>query len=106
MNEEIKAKWVTDLTSGDFEQGRHNLEKDGKFCCLGVLSRQALEAGVSKRLVEPSGLAVYDGYHEAFPSEAVLEWADLDDELAWQLAYKNDNGLSFNEIAAIIQEEA
>ena len=38
MKAEYKAKWVAALRSGDYEQGRGQLNRDGKFCCLGVLS--------------------------------------------------------------------
>lgn len=37
MNPELKAKWVAALRSGKYEQGHEYLNKDGKFCCLGVL---------------------------------------------------------------------
>jgi hypothetical protein len=37
MNQEIKARWVSALRSGKYEQGQHYLCEEGKFCCLGVL---------------------------------------------------------------------
>lgn len=46
MNPEIKAKWVADLRSGKFAQGRRILcqfgvkDEQPKFCCLGVLATQ------------------------------------------------------------------
>jgi hypothetical protein len=51
MKADIKAQWIADLRSGEFEQGKSYLETvevDGKhkLCCLGVLSRQAVKAGV------------------------------------------------------------
>lgn len=39
MQPELKAKWVAALRSGEFKQGKERLEKDGRFCCLGVLNR-------------------------------------------------------------------
>jgi hypothetical protein len=39
MNEQLKAKWVEALRSGDYRQGRTFLyhPKDESYCCLGVL---------------------------------------------------------------------
>lgn len=51
MNEEIKKRWIADLRSGKYEQGQGSLEKDGKYCCLGVLCLQAVEAGIAERWV-------------------------------------------------------
>lgn len=52
MKADIKAQWVKDLRSGDFQQGRSVLRRDNgeggkdQFCCLGVLCEQAVKAGV------------------------------------------------------------
>ena len=46
MNPQIKAQWVADLRSGQYEQGNGYLNADGKLCCLGVLCEQAVKAGV------------------------------------------------------------
>jgi len=49
---EVKAQWVKDLRSGDYEQGSTTLRRAGteggqdQFCCLGVLCEQAVRAGV------------------------------------------------------------
>lgn len=37
MKQEWKEKWVKALRSGEYEQGREWLKRNGKFCCLGVL---------------------------------------------------------------------
>ena len=37
MNQEVKAKWLTALRSGEYQQGRYALNESGTFCCLGVL---------------------------------------------------------------------
>lgn len=39
MDAELKAKWVAALRSGDYKQGRAYLERDGAYCCLGVLCK-------------------------------------------------------------------
>lgn len=33
---EARKEWVAALRSGDYEQGRRYLNKDGQLCCLGV----------------------------------------------------------------------
>lgn len=37
--ETIHRKWIADLRSGEFVQGREFLEYDGTYCCLGVLAK-------------------------------------------------------------------
>ena len=37
MKPEIKKLWIEALNSDQYPQGRTFLNKDGKFCCLGVL---------------------------------------------------------------------
>jgi len=39
MNKEIKDKWVKALRSGEYKQGRVYLQRDNRFCCLGVLCK-------------------------------------------------------------------
>lgn len=48
----VKDQWVKDLRSGEFEQGNGYLRRadseggKDRLCCLGVLSEQAVRAGV------------------------------------------------------------
>lgn len=37
MDSKIKEQWVAALRSGKYKQGTGYLNRDGKFCCLGVL---------------------------------------------------------------------
>jgi hypothetical protein len=99
VNPDIKAKWLEDLRSGNFRQGRavlHRVTRDdnGKivheFCCLGVLCEQAVAAGVVERTFvgDASGTGHYryhapgvDGacYGDAnYLPRVVAEWAGLD----------------------------
>lgn len=83
MNEDIKARWVAALRSGEYEQGTDYLCNDGKFCCLGVLSDLAVKDGVIEAPEEITnglgdaipGLA-FDGERHHLPP-AVAEWAGL-----------------------------
>jgi hypothetical protein len=79
MNQEIKAQWTKALRSRKYKQGREALQKDGKFCCLGVLCELAVEAGVPiKKELNPyiPGGINYDG-EAAYVPEVVAEWAGL-----------------------------
>ena len=38
--------WVSALRSGDYEQGRNNLRRGDKFCCLGVACEVAMIKGM------------------------------------------------------------
>lgn len=37
LDPKLKAEWVAALRSGKYEQGTSFLNRDNKFCCLGVL---------------------------------------------------------------------
>lgn len=57
MNPERKAMWLQDLRSGEFQQGRgtlHSVDGEGneEFCCLGLVSKRAFEAGICTRKLD------------------------------------------------------
>lgn len=113
MNEQIKQQWLTALRSGDYEQGSEALvTEDNCYCCLGVLTKLYANAcGVR-----------FDGNHadtfeenERLP-ECVMNWADLTEaipsltlsdgfECNANLAELNDKGMSFADIADLIEEQ-
>lgn len=110
MKKEIKDKWIEALRSGKYEQAQGALQCDGGFCCLGVLSDlYAKEHSIewtdsvthpnNKRLLEESAL---------LPNK-VKEWAGLN---LWnpivnreKLSSLNDEGMSFKEIADLIEQQ-
>ncbi len=105
MNQQVKQKWVDALKSGDYQQTRATLKDQSGFCCLGVLCDL-----YSKETGEDW---VQDG-RDYYPPTAVCEWAGFVNtynpkveygEERLSLADLNDNGKSFKEIAAIIQEQ-
>lgn len=135
FNPEIKAQWLHALRSGEYAQGQGHLRTDeDKFCCLGVLTDLAVEAGVAEWTpCDSFGLygdlfgveeVLFEGtddersvmnYLTATPR--VLEWAGLNGAeslkfgesgyipgLDNSLTRMNDNGMTFNEIADIIEE--
>ena len=109
MKAEIARTWVEALRSGDYEQGRRALNRDGKYCCLGVLCELAVAEGVieaPERL--PKGDMAYAGCNTYLP-QAVCEWAGIDSPYGkvykgskTHLATLNDEYFSFNQIADII----
>jgi len=118
VNEDVKRQWVAALRSGKYEQGRQRLEKDGRFCCLGVLCDLAVKAGVVERVhgeyehgvvgfARPSDP---EGPNASTPPWAVVKWAGMDSDLMAltirALINLNDiKGLSFEEIADRIEEQ-
>lgn len=52
----VKAEWLTALRSGEFPQGTGYLCRDGKFCCLGVLTELGERAEVVERIDPPEHL--------------------------------------------------
>jgi hypothetical protein len=130
MNPEIKAEWVSALRSGDYAQGAgvlHRQIKNGpdEFCCLGVLCEISVAHGVIDREDPMEGcnrfqyVTRYGDTNEHYLPRAVGDWAGLDDlnpflvhdETRDSLANFNDNpnedddGLTFEEIADMIDEQ-
>lgn len=91
MNPELKAKWVEALRSGEYKQGAGRFEKNGKFCCLGVLCKVA---GVGVSELRGNGYWC-DNYK--FVGETIEEIAERD------LINMNDSGKPFTEIADYIE---
>lgn len=113
MNSEIKAKWVAALRSGEYRQGEKVLRYEDQFCCLGVLCelhRQDTGDGWDPL---STGDFIYGG-KSYLPPDNVIEWAGLDsdapsvvgdDGYFRGLPDLNDDGLSFTQIADLIEEQ-
>ncbi len=123
MNAEVKKKWVAALKSREYTQAQKRLREPdtSSYCCLGVLCDLYLkETGEGKW-----GL---DGYFEVngvsdrgVPPPAVWEWAGLPDSnpnvdlssydldlttgYTESLANGNDAGLTFAQIADVIEAQ-
>lgn len=110
MNPEIKAEWVKRLRSGDYEQGKGNLEMGGRYCCLGVLCEIAVEQGIAvKEIKEESRVAYYDREYVLLPN-SVIKWAGVrssnPDFGGWILSNLNDvENYDFNQIADVIEAD-
>jgi len=113
MNQEIKARWVDALRSGDYEQGRGTLRRGDRFCCLGVLTDLAVGAGVLEdpELYGLDGTYYYEDYLTSDLHPKVMEWAGINRSgyikgANISLIELNDAyRLSFDHIAIVIEEE-
>ncbi len=115
MDQEIKAQWLADLRSSEYVQGTGALNRNGQFCCLGVLTDQAVKAGITTdQGTNERGDRLYgsseDFGNASFLPPEVSEWAGLGgrcnpyvDEHR-NLASLNDEGRTFQEIADIIEQ--
>lgn len=75
MNNDIKAKWLEALRSGEYEQGENWLQANGKYCCLGVLCELAVEAGIVDK--DPGQSYVTFDREPAILPDRVITWAGL-----------------------------
>ena len=121
MNKEIAKKWVEALRSGEYEQGRRALRSgDSKYCCLGVLCK------IVEKEVDGRWLPVYNengdyGFSTPENTWAGMPGSDVDtfvngkggDDYIYNYAYNgretdlaslNDDGVTFDEIATLIEE--
>jgi hypothetical protein len=125
MNPEVKELWVKALESGEYKQGRAVLARvqpDGSetYCCLGVLTQEAVKAGITQRCgTDEYDVVLYGDAlapNTALPGTEVVEWAGLRDSdpnpyvfyngSSYALSALNDSlGLNFKQIAALIREQ-
>jgi hypothetical protein len=111
MNKRIKKLWVRALRSGDYMQVGGRLRDGDSFCCLGVLCN--LHAMEHPKIARKQLLTCEYMGEDATPPVAVLKWAGLpldapDVAICGRhalLTEANDFGLSFHEIANIIEKQ-
>lgn len=84
MNQRNLQLWLDALRSGEYEQGKGYLNKDGKLCCLGVLCEVAIADGVDLVKEPESDLPTVIGYSGCVtsPPGNVRTW--LTGEEGWQ----------------------
>lgn len=120
MNKEIKSKWIKALKGGDYMQAEDALaDGAGGYCCLGVLceitkietggkwvghgnfAQGEDSMGVGGTL--PNFVKEYVGMSSN--EGALMTPRKVGGEMYSTLAQLNDNGLTFGEIADIIEAE-
>lgn len=99
MDPEVKVEWLTELRSGNFEQGTlghlctENSKGVKKYCCLGVLSEIAIRHEVISSPYTPTSAIFSTDDQEShkvlefdeqseFLSERVAEWAGISSDTA------------------------
>ena len=121
MMTEGAKKWIAALRSGEFKQGKDRLRTDDRFCCLGVACELAAREGIidkGKGERMDSGLTRYQyGSYELYYGEGkyqylprlVCDWLGLNTSEGGynqtSLTVLNDEGATFEEIAAVIESE-
>lgn len=129
MDKKIMQKWVKALRSNKYKQGKHALNCDNRFCCLGVLCdlyQKDAKAKKKKMLDVYIGMSdgdtdlyYYDNEEERLP-DRVKDWAGLFSPIgdisevpnieksrykAYEsLAMMNDMGKKFSTIANFIEK--
>jgi hypothetical protein len=122
MKKELRDKWVTALRSGDYNQGRRSLKKNGLYCCLGVLCEiggvkqvKVVEDSFPCVLYEAGGIKdsfTYTYFEDStgeqtgqcLTSRLLKELGLTADEQDTLIGLNDKDTLSFNEIADWIEE--
>lgn len=124
MEKELKDQWVAALRSGDIVQGHGVLRSENdEFCCLGVLANivnpngwedpqvidyydededKTIEISAYK-FDQPSSKQEADEYLMSFITEEFAESLGITLAFARGLAWMNDKGSTFLEIATAIE---
>jgi hypothetical protein len=113
MNQEIKEEWIKDLESGDYTQATGALRKGDGYCCLGVLCEQYKRKHPEVEWEsDGGGNYIFLGAGGFLPTQ-VREWAKIrstngayeieDQGVCSDLATRNDEGSTFNDIAELIR---
>ena len=111
MNQEIKAKWVAALRSGEYTQTKERLRDVSGHCCLGVLceiSKKETGFGIKQNLEDTHG--------DENLGTTMLMWSGLGFSKGdgaevsiggkfGSLSAHNDDGRTFLEIADAIEEQ-
>ena len=131
MNSEIKQKWVNALRSGEYKQSSRGFlcvtsEYGAGYCCLGVLCDLYVKEHNKEWAKEyKEWTKRYNGRildfegEDQYPPQSVVEWAGLPDKNPSiefsgeiddcefedpELSELNDEGISFNTIAGLIEQ--
>lgn len=125
MDYDKAMAWAAVLRTDEFEQGMGNLtsrsQNKDRDCCLGVECKLAIKDGLHLDVVEmPNGTVYYNGRGDFLPLK-VLEWGDFKDfdtgfnievfeptgeyseTIRYSLSSLNDAGLTFSQIADLIE---
>lgn len=109
----VLNQWVPALRSGHYKQGKRYLCEGNKYCCLGVACDLLGELKqdsyyLNRRVTKDAEEYTYLEYRVAQKLNmsliGALNWSGQEHVVA--LATMNDNGMSFEEIADFLEEQA
>lgn len=108
MNQRVKNLWVEALTNGTYQQATRSLRNSEGYCCLGVLCDLYLKENKEKEWSYEYNHWRLDGKANILPS-FVMEWAGLKEcnpkiIAKHSLVSYNDEGMSFTQLAELIEE--
>ncbi len=113
MNPELKDKWIKALRSGYYKQGQEVLKSiDYKFCCLGVLcdiidtNKWSLKTSLEAYTWESSDSLLPRSLQNELDldSYVMIDLLQKDSEYQrYSLTMLNDQGMSFDQIADVIE---
>jgi hypothetical protein len=118
MNPQVRDLWVAALRSGDYKQGRGQLRKNDRYCCLGVLcDLHRIETGLGKWIVDTYKTDKSAAGIRDYLPQTVVQWAGLEERNSSvdsflretnptvngnALSRLNDDGSTFAQIADLI----
>lgn len=117
MDARIKQLWIDALRSGEYKQGQNRLRLRDEFCCLGVLcDLHQKENPTLGRWVYGYAYASAPNQHTNVQFEGkllpfmVAKWSGLNDHDPYlndknRASSLNDAGMSFPQIADLIEKE-
>lgn len=105
-----QREWVRDLRSGEFPQGKRQLQSSEGFCCLGVACK-TYERVTGNQIARHDDGRVLGFYLDS--QDGVQQWLGLlthqgvfGTDATQALSVLNDNGSTFAEIADFIEDNA
>lgn len=105
MDPKLKREWVKALRSGEYEQAQRAMcvwnGKKFAFCCLGVLADISVDG--EWELSKGVRYEIRGSCSTSMPKHTLRNAVGLSEEDADVLANMNDDGKSFNQIAAHIE---
>jgi hypothetical protein len=88
MKKEIADRWIAALRSGKYEQGYKRLNRDNKFCCLGVLC-DILKDEIDLTVSVERGITHYNSNGSVLPN-ALLNYANLNSYMGYISSFSGD----------------
>lgn len=112
MSPEVKQLWLDALRSGKYQQTTEVLHDDEGFCCLGVLT-DLYRQECGGEWVEKNDYYDFVDVNHCVETDilpwAVVNWSGLKDQVPHladnYISNLNDRGMSFAEIADLIEKQ-